>query len=247
VGQKVTELILEKRGNEIVYPIRPLVSGGDDVTFVCDGRIGLDLAVTFLKAFEKHTHAILKEPLTACAGVAIVKTHYPFARAYDLAEELAGNAKQARYNVDPTEGPSAVDWHITAGGLYGDLDEMREREYKVVDGHLTLRPLFISEPDEKKGVERKHTWRTFQKIIKRFQKDWESHQNKAEGLRAILRKGPAETQLYKLRYLSDSLSPDLPDVGDFAVNGWDNGYCGYYDALELMDKYISLEAKGESS
>ena len=34
--------------------------------------------------------------LTACAGVVIAKPHYPFAQAYDLAEELTANAKRAR-------------------------------------------------------------------------------------------------------------------------------------------------------
>jgi hypothetical protein len=247
LGRKVTELKLSNRGNEVIFPIRPLVSGGDDVTFVCDGRIGLDLAVIFLEAFEKHARAILATPLTACAGVAIVKTHYPFARAYDLAEELAGNAKQARYDVDPETGPSAVDWHITAGGLYGDLEEMRNREYEVADGHLTLRPIFVSEPDDANGIAVKQTWRTFQSILTHFQTQWGSHQNKAEGLRAILRKGSAETQLYKMRYLSDSDSPDLPNVAGFADSGWHDGYCGYYDALELMDKYIPLTTEGETN
>ncbi|PJF38814.1 MAG: hypothetical protein CUN55_16190, partial [Phototrophicales bacterium] len=71
VGRKTKAIELKQDNGKCILPIRPLVSGGDDVTFICDGRIGLDLAVTFLSAFEKHSQKILPTPLTACAGIAI--------------------------------------------------------------------------------------------------------------------------------------------------------------------------------
>ncbi|RMG75661.1 MAG: hypothetical protein D6711_06065, partial [Chloroflexi bacterium] len=72
IGPKTQAIELKQHTDgKFILPIRPLVSGGDDVTFVCDGRIGLDLAVTFLSAFEKHSQKILPTPLTACAGIAI--------------------------------------------------------------------------------------------------------------------------------------------------------------------------------
>ena len=86
------------------FPVRPLIFGGDDLTLVCDGRLGLALAAVYLKAFHTHTTSEfsrldfpdrdkkisdeLKKPAYACAGVAIVKTHYPFARAYKLSSAL---------------------------------------------------------------------------------------------------------------------------------------------------------------
>ena len=78
-----------KQGKGKYYlPFRPLVYGGDDVTFVCDGRLGLELAAIYLQAFEKE------KDFTACAGICVVKTHYPFARAYQLSEELCRKAKK---------------------------------------------------------------------------------------------------------------------------------------------------------
>jgi len=238
---KATPIKLERRDGQTILPIRPLVSGGDDVTFVCDGRIGIDLAVVFLESFEKYSLELLEESLTACAGVAIVKTHYPFSRAYDLADELAGSAKQARFLVGK-DAPSAIDWHITAGGLYGNLDTMRQREYEVEDGSLTLRPLFVGD------IPRDHTlyrrsWTLMQNIITQFQRFWSGHQNKAEKLRAVLRKGPIETAIFNVRYLSDSDSPKLPIAAGFENDGWVDGFCGYYDALELLDKYIPLQSQ----
>jgi len=243
VSGKAEPIKLKRREGKMIFPIRPLVSGGDDVTFVCDGRIALDLTALFLRAFEKYSTSILKKPLTACAGIAIVKTHYPFARAYALADDLAGNAKQARYALGSDQAPSAFDWHITAGGLYGDLDSMREREYHVEDGSLTLRPVFVADHPALRS------WSLMQRMITEFQVRWQDHRNKAEGLREALRKGAVETAVYKIRYLTASrktwskgLPPYLPEIAGFNDNGWLEGYCGYYDALELMDKYIPLQS-----
>jgi hypothetical protein len=245
IGRKTEAIELKQdKDGKYILPIRPLVSGGDDVTFVCDGRIGLDLAVTFLEAFEKYTEEILEMPLTACAGLAIVKAHYPFARAYDLADELAGSAKQARHSFDEKTAPSTMDWHVTAGGLYGDLEAMREREYQVAEGILTLRPLFVGDSIKVDHPLYRRSWTMVKRILTQFQQKWQNNQNKAEGLRETLRKGATETSLFKLRYLADSKSPDLPHEAGFEANGWQeiNGerYCGYY-ALELVDKYTSLE------
>lgn len=260
VGSKTESIELQRRGQQYIFPIRPLVSGGDDVTFVCDGRIGLDLAVTFLRAFEHYTEQYLNRRLSACAGVAIVKTHYPFARAYALADDLAGEAKQARYdlgleNVD--DAPSAIDWHITAGGLYGDLDEMRKREYLIHEaseiGNLTLRPLFTNAIEDRIDTQYRN-WQVFLEIMQDFQERWYNHRNKAEGLRMALRQGRVETAVFKARYLTTNKEnwrkgdpPYLPEFRGFAENGWQAGYCGYYDALELMDKYIPLSKQREIS
>lgn len=87
--------------NKITYlPIRPIITGGDDITFVCEGTLGIPLAKLFLEKF----HAIGKEMnllagnTHACAGVAIVKQKYPFYRAYQLSEELIKEAKELSRN-----------------------------------------------------------------------------------------------------------------------------------------------------
>ena len=91
---------------EGVIPIRPVVLGGDDMTVIIRGDLAIDYAKAYLKAFEKNTGLklgkILEENkvfpdgrtfLTACAGVAFVKSSFPFYYAYNLAEELCTEAK----------------------------------------------------------------------------------------------------------------------------------------------------------
>ncbi len=73
-------------------PIRPLIIGGDDVTFLCPAK----LAIIFTKTLMEFMSAETPEKLTSklsrhmdcCAGVAILPTAYPFFRGYKLAEQL---------------------------------------------------------------------------------------------------------------------------------------------------------------
>jgi hypothetical protein len=207
-------------------PFRPLVFGGDDVTFVSDGRIGLALTLEYLQRFQFETEQLLNERLTACAGVAIVKSHYPFARAYELAEELSKNAKKYRRESAPDH--CCLDWHFTTGGIYGDLTEIRQREYTVEAGNLTLRPVRAS------GGEMR-SWGTISAGLTAFQgDDWQKKRNKAKMLREKLRGGPESVKEFENLY-----GHSLPKLGGFE-HGWSENYCGYFDALELMDLYLPL-------
>ena len=44
----------EQENDKNYLPFRPLVYGGDDVTFVCDGRLGLELAAIYLEKLEEQ-------------------------------------------------------------------------------------------------------------------------------------------------------------------------------------------------
>ncbi|MCL4253369.1 MAG: hypothetical protein KJ043_06285, partial [Anaerolineae bacterium] len=213
----------KKETGRFYLPLRPLVSGGDDITFVCEGRIGIDLAVTFLDEFQKQSHGKTGHHLTACAGIAIVNTKYPFARAYDLAEELCSNAKKARRN-NHIQG-SAFDWHYTTGGLYDSLSEMRKREYQRNDGTpLHSRPIML--------VNNAHfqTWEQLQANIQIFH-GWHESRNKAKGLMDAIRKNDVDN--FKTKYLFKKDGTTLPTPDGDALT---------YDALELMDLYIDLGA-----
>ncbi len=226
-------------------PFRPLVYGGDDITFVCDGRLGLTLAVRALQLFETQPIADGKS-LTACAGVCIVKAHYPFARAYELSEALCQSAKKIakreRGGDERSEAVSAIDWHIAASGLLGDLAEIREWEYRSQDGqHLEMRPLLLH-ADRYDW----QNWANFESVIKEFIKgDWKEKRNKVMALREVLRQGSAATKSFLTAYQLETL-PIMPGSdrrlkSPLAEQGWLDGICGYFDAIEAMDFYIPLE------
>jgi hypothetical protein len=225
---------LYKDDEHTYLPFRPLVFGGDDVTFVCDGRLGLTLAARYLELFEAESQK-RNMNLHACAGIAVVKTHYPFARAYKLSQSLTGEAKKyARAEADGNL--SALDWHFAAGGLLGELKDIREREYTVPAGDLTLRPL----PLRGTGW---HSWPAFTKVVDKFldkQGKWRGHRNKVIALREVLREGPETTKIF-VKALGEELPTLDPANPDWQETGWVGGKCGYFDAIEALEFYVPLK------
>ena len=131
------EFTFSRNAGHRFVPLRPLVAEGDDRTFVTDARIALYFTEQFMRAFARHL--VGGRPVSSGAGIAIVKTSYPFYRAYSLAEELCEASKNTRNAWQwtlPEDSPvetSWLDFYIAYGGLSGDLASIRDRQY-VVDG-----------------------------------------------------------------------------------------------------------------
>lgn len=252
-GDQVTD---DPEGKPIL-PFRPLVYGGDDVTFVCDGRLGLSLATIYLQAFEQATaeifiqevYATLRNILPsdqqcfyACAGVAISKLHYPFARTYELAESLCSNAKQFVKHEwqSPKAGQaSALDWHIAQSGIFGDIGDIREREYDVLAGHLAMRPLLLN-PDQRSW----RTWPQFKAVLTEFLDEggeWFGRYNKVIQLREALRQGPSAVAAYRTAYKLKLLPTFTESEPQLQTHGWSGSrHCGYFDVIEAMKFFIDL-------
>jgi hypothetical protein len=236
------------------FPFRPLVYGGDDVTFVCDGRLGVSLAVEYLTQFEAHATRELGEWSSASAGVAIVKAHYPFARAYGLADDLCRSAKRFRAQEQERtrqEQGSYLDWHFAVGGLVAELGDIRQREYQTKEGHLCLRPLSLNpELPTQVDVFTARRWGVFEKALSAFQgTEWATRRNKVKALRDALRQGEKAVERFCLIYLDDSNKlPALTgdDKGIHRETGWlpgkdkEKSRCAYFDAIELADVYMPL-------
>jgi len=236
-------VVHDRDGNLDLLPFRPIVFGGDDVTFVCEGRIGLSVAAKYVGAFSAQALADRK-PAAARAGVAVVKSHYPFARAYDLAEELCASAKRRVKELTPDSSATVLDWHFAVSGLVLPLDEIREREYRVSDGDLVLRPtaLTVDEEDWR-------SWEAFTRATLAFQTDdkWRGRRNKVKALRDVLRDGPHAVEMFLAKESLPALlaHPDRQKQvsADLERTGWLGRRCGYFDAVEALDFYTPL--KGE--
>lgn len=229
---------LAKGDRERLYvPFRPLVFGGDDLTFVCDGRLGLTLTAAYLAAYEQamqHQKNEFVQGLQGCAGIAVVKAHYPFSRAYELADDLCRNAKETWKREC-----SALDWHFAATGLFGDIAEIRRRQYTSRDGSLAARPLPLQ-----KQAGKWQSWEGFSQVVKAFllDEDWKDHRNKVIGLRQALRDGARAVAQFRHAYGLEQLP--LLNGGEPALqaSGWDGrGRCGYFDAVEALDFFLPLE------
>ena len=160
-----------------IFPLRPIVYGGDDLTFVCDGRLGLDLAAFYLKEFSMGKIRVLGKDILidACAGVAIVPTKFPFARAYHFAEELCGLTKSYRREKNLTG--SWLDFQIIPEGVTRSISALRAAQYRSLEGQtLHQRPYQMPEK-----------WDDFVAILQEFQSKWP--RSRAKGLLQAITQG----------------------------------------------------------
>ena len=149
----------ELQHSQNIFPLRPIVYGGDDLTFVCDGRVGLDLAAFYLEQFSNGTIKVCGEDksVDACAGVAIVPMKFPFAHAYSFADELCSLAKAHRR--DGNLSGSWLDFQIIQEGVTGSVTTLRKSQYRSLEEEtLHQRPYQV--PDE---------WQIFVKILQDVQ------------------------------------------------------------------------------
>ena len=114
-------------------PVVPVILGGDDVTVITSGDYALPFAAAYLRYYEEATgnDPILRYltppegqdtgPMTAAAGVAIVKRNFPFHIAYELAEKLVERAKKVGKTACPP--CSTLDYHVLFDTTVLDPDE----------------------------------------------------------------------------------------------------------------------------
>lgn len=231
-------LQLDRRDGDLLLPLRPIVFGGDDITFVCDGRLGLALASHYVRRFETRFETRAKEsdllpPLpktTASAGISIVKTHYPFSRAYDLAEELTRSVKDQRDGESRRVG-SYMDWHVALDDLPGSLEAIRKqyrlpvqtKPQSVPKRFLTVRPVAVT--GGKDGTPSR--WEKIRSHIQDF-RETDHARSTVKELREKFRQGPAAVEAFVTRQ-------GLKDLLDGNTTGFVGNKTPYLDALELMD------------
>ncbi|WP_060830625.1 Cas10/Cmr2 second palm domain-containing protein [Tannerella forsythia] len=98
---KAYDSLKERIKENQFIPIRPIVLGGDDLTVICRADLALDYVTEFIKQFEEKTKFVVEykdklgfNHLTACAGIAYIKSSFPFYYGYALAEALCSKAKE---------------------------------------------------------------------------------------------------------------------------------------------------------
>ncbi len=118
-------------------PVRPVVIGGDDFTVICRADFAVEYTAAYIKAFEEQTKKKLgdilnskglQENLTACAGIAFIKSSYPFYYGYNLAEELCSAAKKDAKEFNKDFAPSCLMFHKVQDSFVVDYKDITKRE-----------------------------------------------------------------------------------------------------------------------
>ena len=242
---------------EELIPLIPLVLGGDDLTVLCDGRIAVEFAATYLKAFQEQTKKktvleqssiipeILKNKdacekddwtkLGAAAGIAITKPHYPFHRGYELAEQLLKQAKKVKSKLGVSR--CALDFHVLFDGAETSLDDLRERWTLTETHNLTARPYVLGDDGDRKWAKNR-LWCDLTKAAEHLKED-KLPRSQQYALRAALFRGPkaADRQLGLIKHRYDKFCwPTIAnDKSLFFPEEGSNSICRLLDALELVD------------
>ena len=223
---------IKETGNKFILPVRPIVLAGDDITFVCDGRLGVHLAEEFIKNWVKQLNqkVVKGKPFSAAAGVAVMKAKYPFFRGYKLSEELCASAKRAEREKDDNK--SRLDFYITSGGFSGTLEQIRAKHFKVVAGILNFGPYILDGADIK---EEKSIY-CLKEGIKYLSDKEKWPRNKVQELRSVLSLGGEAVRQFIAELSVRELS--LPKMtGAYSENGWANSETPYFDMVELLEFY----------
>ncbi len=220
------------------FPVRRIITAGDDICFVTEGRIGIECARIYLEKLSKKKNAVDKQGYGACAGVMIVHQKYPFYKAYEISEELCSHAKRYIADLAPDEVVSAIDWHIDFGEIYGSITELR-KNYETVDGnHLELRPYVVVAKQKIMRAAGEQCYAGFKKTWKALSNEQKYPRGKIKEARSALRKGEKAANIYFQSKLLENL---YGDESTFVQTSEDRRCSKYYDAIELLDTYIPLK------
>lgn len=237
----------------VLLPIRPILLGGDDLTFVCDARIALDLAAIAVEAFGAQAIPHLGEDgddkrITACAGIALVKGHAPFHRSYELSESLCDSAKRARNTNNEEhqiESGCWLDWHVGSMRPSDTVKDLRNRQY---DGHLTMRPYPLTRFEN-----REQTWdwldtkllgpgRLPETAEQGFRGDqaWITSRNRVKRLSALVHEGSDSIKCQMEAWKAIEKKLRLP--AGLSNQGFIDKRTPLLDAIELLDIHIRLDS-----
>lgn len=236
----------EEHGKKIL-PIRPIIIGGDDVTFVCPGRLGITYAKRYIEAAndgnllndkqyeemcKKNEGVSMSQQMSCCGGIAIVPAKYPFFRAYELAEQLCSSAKKKSRQTDN----SLIDFAILHGDMYSSIENLRRDQYEGVEGGLHYGPYSIIN----KTKDNSH----INDLLSLMQKLKDKvPENKIKKLREVLTQD--EHSIIRYLELSDRLKNILAEESNSKddsakafwqkKNGEDEKKTRYIDAIEIID------------
>lgn len=206
---------------EKTLPIRPLILGGDDVTFVCAGRTALTYAKRCIEYMQK-------EGIESCGGIALLPTSYPFFRGYELAEQLCSAAKsKSREKND-----SWLDFAILHGEQAPTLEQIRQQEYRGAQGNMHFGPYTVGNEQHVKSVDK------LIQCVRAFASKSKTGlaENKIKELRWALQHDVHDCQQYieQMKHTEKDL-PDISGWDAYRKSLWNGKETPYIDAIEMMD------------
>ena len=228
----------EADDGKMLLPIRPIVLGGDDMTFVCTAKYALSFTRTIMEALNDLG-------IDTCGGVSILPTAYPFFRGYEIAEQLCGAAK-SKMRAMREEGSSCwLDFAILHGEQPPTLEQIREQQYSGKCGAMHFGPYRVdgdaSTPE--------YVGNLIEAVRQLVQGEGRMPMNKIKELRAVLAAGRHEHAQFMAQYhrlIASGGAMRLPEIAawsSYRESLWQEGRTPYVDAIEMIDFYVPEEVQ----
>ena len=250
------------KNKEKDYYLVKVIVAGDDVTYVCNGKIALATVEYFAKEVAKRTmisaksanlseeENIQKYGFSVCAGISFIGSHFPFNIGYDVAESCCDQAKDAAKADENKEGDRIGNWFdfmFCRNVQTCNLKEMRKREYETgYKERLLSRPFFIPVEEKKEGStfaelsEGKHSFEDLKEQLEYFGNEKKIPRSLAKELRNTYPLGQGAMKM--LMNFITSRGYKLPfGTESYYIENDGKMNARYYDALELMDMYVGLD------
>lgn len=219
---------------------REIIVAGDDITFVCNGKLALPAVKYFL------SHIGDTGEFSACGGIAFFNSHFPFSDAYQVAEACCESAKK-RAKLDENkiirtaENNSGtvskignfLDFQICTNISAANLESYRDRHYTDGKGRFIARPYYVpcrydeemNQKNDRYNIEQLYIWQKYfhSGMLPR---------SKAKELRNVIPMGENE-RMKEISFLKSRNYREFEEsAGQYRV---------WYDALEIMDWFIPDE------
>lgn len=229
-----------------------VVVAGDDITYVTRADIALPFTKLFLDRVSKKKMCSLDNKdsgvkdfkITACAGIAFIKSHFPFSDAYKLAERCCDSAKKRAKSLGDG---NWVDFEICGHIKDIDLAERRKQYATVNDSNgtsysLLMRPYCTSEGSKKntdfyygdfsKRISELSHEKNTEKKVNDKGKYTVYNRSRSKELRQSYYEGTDSVNIFN----SAATSRGYEEKNLFySING--RKFAAYYDAIEVMDLY----------
>lgn len=171
----------EELGGEksVIIPMRPVILGGDDFTVICNAEYAFELTRIFLAEFEIESKSAFEArglnnlpSLTACAGIAYIKTNYPFHYGAKLAEDLCAFSKNIAKQNNSDSVPACLTFHRVQSSFVGEYKELIKQELTAPATRLSFcgGPYFISHKPPTKKDHKEYEHLTVNELLKQI--DW---------------------------------------------------------------------------
>ena len=239
-----------------------VIAGGDDITYICTAKAAVASVEYYVKNITGKTMTgdpkdVEKYGFSICAGIAYIRSHFPFSIGYQVAEACCESAKtRAKREKSGNKVGNFFDYQFCKNVQSQNMKLIRKNEYQTHSGeYLMLRPYEIG--GDKAKPYNFEKLRSSLTVFSRL-KD-QSSEKKETAINTIPRSHAktirntyslGRTQMSILKSFLESRGWKLPnqtgnDIEFYyrkqAIDGEIREYTAkYYDALELMDDYTDL-------